>query len=61
VRRVVKGKRATAFFSIKDVVNAGGQWSDTEVMVDGNLVTSQKPDDLPAFCREIIRALAKTA
>jgi protease I len=30
-------------------------------MVDGNLITSRKPDDLPAFCREIIRALAKTA
>ncbi len=50
-----------AFFSIKDdMVNAGGQWSDTEVVVDGNLITSRKPDDLPAFCREIVRALAKT-
>ncbi len=43
-----------------DMVNAGGQWSDSEVVVDGNLITSRKPDDLPAFCREIIRALAKT-
>jgi protease I len=43
------------------MVNAGGQWSDTEVMVDGNLITSRKPDDLPAFGREIIRALVKTA
>jgi protease I len=43
------------------MVNAGGQWSNTEVMVDGNLITSRKPDDLAAFCREIIRALAKTA
>ena len=43
-----------------DMVNAGGQWSDTEVVVDGNLITSRKPDDLPAFCREIVRALAKT-
>ena len=43
------------------MVNAGGQWSNTEVMVDGNLITSRKPDDLPAFCREIIRALVKTA
>ena len=42
------------------MVNAGGQWSDTEVMVDGNLITSRKPDDLPAFRREIIRALTKT-
>ena len=58
---VVKGKKVTSFFSIKDdMVNAGGQWSDTEVMVDGNLITSRKPDDLPAFCREIVRALTKT-
>jgi protease I len=58
---VVTGKKVTSFFSIKDdMVNAGGQWSDTEVAVDGNLITSRRPDDLPAFCREIIRALAKT-
>jgi hypothetical protein len=36
------------------------QWSDSEVVMDGNLITSRKPDDLPAFCREIVRALAKT-
>src|SRR6266436_2356328 len=59
---VVKGKKATSFFSIKDdMVNAGAQWVDEEVVVDGNLITSRKPDDLPAFCREIVRALAKTA
>ena len=58
---VINGKKITSFFSIKhDMVNAGGQWSDTEVVVDGNLITSRKPDDLPAFCREIVRALAKT-
>jgi hypothetical protein len=57
-----EGKRVTSFFSIKDdMMNAGGQWSDSEVVVDGNLITSRKPDDLPAFCREIIRALVKTA
>ena len=57
---VVKGKQVTSFFSIKDdMVNAGGQWSDREVVVDGNLITSRKPDDLPAFCREIVRALSK--
>jgi protease I len=50
-----------AFFSIKgDMVNAGGEWSDREVVMDGNLITSRKPDDLPAFCREIVRALSKT-
>jgi protease I len=59
---VIRGKEVTSFFSIKDdMVHAGGQWSDTEVVVDGNLITSRKPDDLPAFCREIVRALAKTA
>ena len=58
---VVEGKQVTSFFSIKDdLVNAGGQWSDREVVVDGNLITSRKPDDLPAFCREIVQALAKT-
>ncbi len=59
---VIKGKKVTSFFSIKDdMVNAGGQWSDSEVVVDGNLITSRKPDDLPAFCREIVTALAKSA
>jgi protease I len=55
---VLKGRRATSFFSIKDdVVNAGAQWEDSEVVVDRNLVTSRKPDDLPAFCRESIKIL----
>jgi protease I len=58
---VVKGRTVTSFFSIKDdMVNAGAQWVDRDVVVDGNLVTSRKPDDLPAFCREIVKALAKT-
>ncbi|MBI2216152.1 MAG: type 1 glutamine amidotransferase [Candidatus Rokubacteria bacterium] len=58
---VLAGKQATSFSSIKDdVVNAGAKWSDAEVVVDGNLITSRKPDDLPAFCREIIKALAKS-
>jgi protease I len=57
---ILKGKRATSFFSIKDdLVNAGATWVDEEVVVDGNLITSRKPDDLPAFCRETVRALAK--
>jgi protease I len=34
---------------------------DEEVVVDGNLITSRRPDDLPAFCREIVKALGKTA
>jgi protease I len=59
---VIKGKKVTSFFSIKDdMVHAGGQWVDQEVVVDGNLITSRKPDDLPAFCREIVKALGKKA
>jgi protease I len=41
-----------------DLVHAGATYVDREVVRDGNLVTSRKPDDLPAFCREIISALA---
>ena len=58
---IVSGKNATGFFSIKDdLVAAGAKWQDAEVVVDGNLITSRKPDDLPAFCRAIIRALTKS-
>jgi protease I len=57
---ILKGKRATGFFAIKDdLVNAGANYVDAEVVRDGNLITSRKPDDLPAFCRETIEALAK--
>jgi protease I len=57
---ILRGKSATSFFSIKDdMVNAGAKWLDREVVVDGNLITSRKPDDLPAFCREIVSALSK--
>ena len=52
---MLKGRRATSFFAIKDdVVNAGADWEDAEVVVDGNLVTARKPDDFPAFCRAAI-------
>jgi len=55
---ILKGKKATCFYSIKDdVVNAGAQYLDQEVVRDANLITSRNPMDLPAFCREIIRAL----
>jgi protease I len=54
----LKSRRATSFFAIKDdVINAGARWEDAEVVVDGNLVTSRKPEDLPAFCRESIRVV----
>jgi protease I len=56
---VLEGKRATSFFAIRDdMVNAGAQWENAEVVVDGNLITSRTPDDLPAFCREIAAALS---
>lgn len=49
-----------SFFAIKDdVVNAGGVWEDSEVVVDKNLVTSRKPADLPAFMRACIEVLSK--
>lgn len=57
---VLKGRRATCFFAIKDdVVNAGAKFEDAEVVVDGNLVTSRKPEDLPAFCRESIKVMVE--
>lgn len=57
---ILKGKRATSFSAIKDdMVNAGAKFIDKEVVVDGRLITSRNPYDLPAFCREIIKALKK--
>ena len=54
----LRGKQATSFVAIKhDMLNAGAKWVDQECVVDGKLITSRKPDDLPAFCAAIIRAL----
>ena len=54
----LKGRQATGFHSIRDdVVNAGATWVDKEVCVDGNVITSRTPDDLPAFLRAILKAL----
>jgi protease I len=51
----VRGHKLTSWPSLKtDITNAGGQWVDEEVVVDGNLVSSRKPDDIPAFNRELI-------
>jgi protease I len=56
--QALKGKKATCFFAIKDdVINAGAKYIDAEVMRDGNLITSRKPDDLPAFVTTIIQAV----
>ncbi len=55
---VLKGKKCTSYSSIKDdMVNAGAEWTDEEVVVDLPLISSRTPDDLPAFCREIVKAL----
>jgi protease I len=55
---VVRGRTVTSYFSIKDdLVNAGSNWVDKDVVVDGNLVTSRTPDDLPAFMRAAISVL----
>jgi protease I len=57
---VLKGKQMTCFHSIKDdVANAGGNFADQEVVVDGNLITSRKPDDLPAFVAALMELMRK--
>lgn len=55
---LLRGRKATSFFAIKDdVKNAGAEWIDAEVVVDRNLVTSRKPDDLPAFSLACLKVL----
>ncbi|MCX6102727.1 MAG: type 1 glutamine amidotransferase [Proteobacteria bacterium] len=52
---ILKGKSVTSVSAIKDdLINAGALWLDKEVVVDENLVTSRKPDDLPYFCKAIL-------
>jgi protease I len=56
----VKGRRMTSWPSLKtDLTNAGAQWVDAQVVRDGNLVTSRKPDDIPAFNVEMISAFSQ--
>lgn len=56
---LAKGRKVTSWPSVKtDLVNAGAQWEDAEVVVDGNLITSRKPDDIPAFNAAIVKAVA---
>lgn len=55
---ILKGRTVTGFSAIKDdLVNAGAKFLNKEVVVDGNLITSRNPYDLPAFCRELIKKL----
>jgi protease I len=56
----VRGRTLTSWPSLQtDIRNAGGDWVDEEVHNDGGLVTSRKPDDLPAFCAEMLEAFAE--
>lgn len=55
---VVSGKQLTSWPSLQtDIANAGGDWVDQEVVVDSNLITSRNPDDIPAFTKELLRAV----
>ena len=59
--KLVKGRRLTSYYTLQDDVTcAGGKWEDAEVIVDRNWVTSRKPDDIPAFNREMRTLFAKT-
>lgn len=52
---IVEGRRVTSYPTIADDMrNAGAEWEDSEVVVDGNLISSRRPDDLPAFMRAVI-------
>lgn len=55
---ILSGKNATCYRAIKDdIINAGAHYHDKAVVCDGNIITSRKPDDLPAFCQTILAAL----
>jgi protease I len=57
---VTEGRRLTSWPTLRaDLTNAGAEWTDEEVVVDGALVTSRKPADIPAFNRELIALVAK--
>ena len=56
---LTQGKRMTSYKTLQDDIrNAGGNWVDEQVVVDGNLISSRQPDDIPAFNEQLIKALA---
>ena len=58
--KIVANRRVTSFFAIKDdLIHAGADWIDEEVVIDDNLITSRTPDDLPAFMKAIIGKLSE--
>lgn len=58
---IIRGREVTCFFAIKDDLKAaGGRYVDREVVVDKNIITSRKPEDLPAFVGEIIKGVTKS-
>ena len=55
---LVKNKEMTSFYSIRtDLINAGAKWKDEPVVIDGNLITSRNPDDIPSFMKKIFDKL----
>ncbi len=55
----LEGRRATSFIAIRhDMINAGADWVDKECVIDGNVITARTPNDLPVFCKAIIKALS---
>jgi protease I len=57
---IVRGRRMTSYPAIRtDLVNAGAEWVDEEIAIDGNLLTSRKPDDIPAFSSAMIEQFAR--
>jgi protease I len=58
---VVDGLRLTSYYTLQDDIrNAGGDWVNKQLVVDGNVITSRDPDDLPAFCEALVETLSKS-